>query len=87
MEPDEMLPTITARSQVISAPDAKGVEITHQFTSPRRSVDEWLASNGRLFRDDLNAAFEALSSNITSVYKPDQLDDPGTPAPKRRDGQ
>lgn len=63
---------ITARSQAITGPGAKGVETTHKFTSPRRNVDEWLASNGKLFRDDLDVAFETLSSNIASLYKPER---------------
>jgi hypothetical protein len=78
---------ITARSQLITAPDAKGVETTHQFTSSRRDVDEWLASNGKLFRDDLDSAFEVLSSHIAAVYKPEQVDDARRAASRPRGGQ
>jgi len=68
---------VTARSQAITAPDKKGAEMTHRATSPSRKVDEWLASNGKLFRGDLDAVVDALSTNIVSVYMPEQLTAPG----------
>jgi len=64
---------VTARSQVVTALDKNGTQVTHRIMSPSRKVDEWLASNGTLFREDLAAALEALSMNIVSVYMPEQM--------------
>lgn len=73
---------VRARSQSFTAPDKKGAEMTHQVTSPTRNVDDWFTSNGKLFRDDLAEAFDALSANIVSVYMPEQLEDPTRAASK-----
>jgi hypothetical protein len=68
---------ITARSQAISASGKKGSPVTHRITSRRRKSDEWLASDGKLFREDLDAAIEALGSDVISIYMPEQLTAPG----------
>jgi hypothetical protein len=64
---------VTVRSQGFLGPDVRGTEVVHQITSPKRQVDEWLASNGRLFKKDLDGAFDALITNIVSLYMLEKL--------------
>ncbi len=68
---------VTARSQAVTALDKKGTQLRHRTTSPSRKVEEWLASDGKLFREDLDAAIDALCTNVVSVHLPEQLTAPG----------
>lgn len=72
---------IRARSQVLTAVDKKGVEMTHQAISAR-TVDEWFTSDGKLFREVLAAALDALAAKIVAVHMPEQLEDPTRAASK-----
>jgi len=67
-----------ARSQVIKHVDQDGPAIehlpiiSHWTTSPVRDTNEWLASGGKLLRQDIDMALDALSANIVSLYFPQE---------------